>query len=84
MTLAYRLLGIRITNSLIERTAGSIFTGGVTLDDLVRDTNELESQKVGGIGCYVVEGLRQVDNKRLDDFYEFCMGAVKQVSEGQN
>lgn len=42
MTLSYKLFGKTLTNLIIERTAGSIFTGGVTLDDLVRDMNALQ------------------------------------------
>ena len=34
MRLGYMLFGVRLTNAIIERTAGPIFTGGVTLDDL--------------------------------------------------
>ena len=62
MNVAYRTLGINLTNFAIEQTAGSIFTGGVTLQDLKRDIDLLESRGVGGIGCYVVEGLRKVEN----------------------
>lgn len=79
----YRLMGVKLTNALIEKTAGSIFTGGVTLQDLVQDTYQLQDRQVGGIGCYVVEGLRQVDNPTLDNFLEFCIDAVKQVSYDQ-
>jgi len=35
MNLAYGLIGMKITNKLIESTAGSIFTGGVSIDDLI-------------------------------------------------
>ena len=31
MSFSYRLFGVKLTNTIIERTAGSIFTGGVTL-----------------------------------------------------
>lgn len=31
MKVAYKLLGIKITNKIIESTAASIFTGGVSL-----------------------------------------------------
>ena len=72
MMLAYKMLGKKFTNVLIEQSCGSIFTGGVTLKDLIRDTNELEEQKIGGIGCYVVEGLRHIENSKLDKFYDFC------------
>ena len=58
MNFAYKLLGIKLTNTVIEQTAGSIFTGGVTLSDLARDIRQLEERGIGGIGCYVVEGLR--------------------------
>ena len=60
MNLAYKLLGIKLTNLMVEQTAGTIFTGGVTLNDLSKDISVLESRGVGGIGCYVVEGLREV------------------------
>ena len=66
MNVAYKLMGVKLTNTLIEQTAGSIFTGGVTIDDLQRDIEALESRGIGGIGCYVVEGLRKVDNQKLD------------------
>ena len=58
MNFSYRLFGIRLTNAVIERTAGSIFTGGVTLDDLNKDIKTLAERNIGGIGCYVVEGVR--------------------------
>ena len=84
MNVAYRLLGVKFTNLVIERTAGSIFTGGVTLDDLTRDIKVLESRGVGGIGCYVVEGLRQVDNKILDNFLDFSMESIDKLTEGKD
>ena len=71
MNFSYRLFGVRLTNTVIERTAGSIFTGGVTLKDLGNDIALLESRGVGGIGCYVVEGLRKVENQKLDNFLDF-------------
>ena len=37
MRFSYKLLGTRLTNLAIEQTCGSIFTGGVTLDDLLRE-----------------------------------------------
>ena len=36
MRLSYKLLGKSLTNFAIESTCGSIFTGGVTLDDLLK------------------------------------------------
>ena len=76
MSMAYKLLGVQFTNFVIERTAGSIFTGGVTLKDLRRDINLLETRGIGGIGCYVVEGLKKVENEKLDKFLNFSVEAI--------
>lgn len=80
---AYKLLGIRLTNFTIEQTAGSVFTGGVTVEDLVRETAVLEERGIGTIGCYVVEGLRQTENSRLDAFFDFSVDAVRAISANQ-
>ena len=37
MKLFYKIMGVRLTNLAIEKTASSIFTGGVSLDDLIKD-----------------------------------------------
>lgn len=35
MTMSYRLFGTKIVNAVIDNTAGSIFTAGVSIPDLV-------------------------------------------------
>lgn len=35
MNLSYKMFGVKFTNMVIEKTCGSIFTGGVTLEDLL-------------------------------------------------
>lgn len=39
--LMYKIFGIRFTNLLIEKTAGSLFTGGVDLADVKLVTKQL-------------------------------------------
>jgi hypothetical protein len=36
MTIAYRIIGTTLTNKLIESTASSVFTGGVSVSDLMK------------------------------------------------
>lgn len=62
MTMSYRLFGKKIINAVIDNTAGSIFTAGVSIPDLVKQINLLEHKSQGGIGCYVVEGLDNYDD----------------------
>lgn len=81
MNFSYRLFGIKLTNTIIERTAGSIFTGGVTLQDLNKDIKTLEKRNIGGIGCYVVEGIRNPLDSQLDEFTEFTMDSIKGLTE---
>ena len=39
--LMYKLFGMKLTNALIEKTAGSLFTGGVDLEDVKLATKQL-------------------------------------------
>lgn len=58
--MAYRLFGKRITNFAIESTAASVFTGGVSVAELIHGAKLLEQRGIGTIACYVVEGVRHV------------------------
>jgi hypothetical protein len=60
--LMYRLLGKGITNTLINHTAGDIFTSGETIPSLLKDIKVLEKKKVGSVGNYVAEGLDSMDS----------------------
>lgn len=84
MTFSYRLLGIRLTNLCIEKTAGSIFTGGVSVDDLCRDMDLLEKRNIGTISMMVAEGLRNVEESYLDYFHQVSKDTVKKMSEGRS
>lgn len=83
MSLAYRILGRRFTNTLIEQTAGTIFTGGVSVEDLCRDMDLLEKRQIGTISMMVVEGLTNAEESTLDYFYSISKDTVKQMSEGR-
>ena len=41
----------------------------------------LESRGVGGVGCYVVEGLRKVENQKLDNFLDFSIESIDSLTE---
>lgn len=84
MSLAYRLIGTRLTNTLIERTAASIFTGGVTIDDLLRDMDLNEKRKIGSISMMVVEGLTNASESTLDHFYNISRDTVTKMTEGRS
>lgn len=84
MSMSYRLFGIRLTNALIENTAGSIFTGGVSVDDLVKDMDVLADRNVGSISMMVAEGLTNADEKTLDYFHAISKDTVKKMSEGRS
>jgi hypothetical protein len=81
MQLSYKLLGVRLTNFSIEKTCGSIFTGGVTLDDLLVQQAILEEQSINTIAMSVVEGLRQVSEEKLDEFMNFTLGSINKMTD---
>jgi len=74
--LSYKLFGIHLTNSIIESTGGAIFTGGVTLSSVKKVRQIFHERKTGTVANYVVEGLRQVENKTLDTFRDFTERSI--------
>ena len=60
MRLSYKILGRTLTNFAINKTAGSIFTSGETLQSLVADIEVLEKKGIHGVANYVVEGLHEM------------------------
>ena len=78
---SYKLLGTKLTNYVIESTAASVFTGGVTVQDLSKSTEELRERGVGTIGCYVVEGVRDAQNAKLDQFLDFSIESIKSITD---
>jgi len=78
---AYKVLGKRLVNFAIESTAGNIFTGGVNMQDVSRCTTELKQRGVGTVSCYVVEGVRNVENAVLDDFLNFSVNSVNEITK---
>ena len=78
---SYKLLGTSLTNYVIENTAASVFTGGVTVKDLSQSAEELRERGVGTIGCYVVEGVRDAENAHLDQFLDFSIESIRSLTE---
>jgi hypothetical protein len=82
--MAYTLMGKRITNGLINATAGSIFTSGEDTTSLKTDIDTLSDRNIGGIGNYVVEGLEHIDNLKIDNIEKYMVQSLLDISdEGQ-
>ncbi len=73
MNLFYKLFGVRFTNFIINKSAGEIFTSGVSVQSLLQDMKLLEKKKIYGIGNYVVEGLHEMDEAKIEIFYRDMM-----------
>ena len=84
INVAYKVLGTKLTNFAIENTAASVFTGGVTVADLTKAESELELRGIGTIGCYVVEGVRDAENQKLDQFLDFSVDSIRTITEHNN
>lgn len=65
MKVAYRLMGKRLTNWIINKTAGDLFTSGPSINTLLQDIAKLEKRQIGGIGNYVVEGIETMDEAKI-------------------
>lgn len=46
LNLAYKLFGVRLTNFIINNTAGNVFTSGNTIHSLISDLRSLEKKNI--------------------------------------
>jgi len=78
------VLGKKITNGLINSTAGKIFTSGETTQSLNLDIKALGKRNIGGVANYVVEGLDKIDEKRIDLIQAYMEQSLEDITgEGQ-
>lgn len=78
------MLGKKITNGLINSTAGKIFTSGETTQSLNLDIKALGKRNIGGVANYVVEGLDTIDEKRIDLIQAYMEQSLEDITgEGQ-
>lgn len=78
------MVGQNFTNFLINKTAGSIFTSGETLQTLMDDMKHLRERNIHGVANYVVEGLDVMDEAIIQHVYDDLIESIKVLtSEGQ-
>ncbi len=65
MNMLYKVLGIKITNFFINKTAGEVFTSGEQISTLLQDIKQFEQRGILGTGNYVAEGLHVMDEKAI-------------------
>ena len=68
MTACYSVLGIPVTNSAINKSVGSLFTSGQTIQDLMDDIAQFQKKNINGIAGYTAEGLQSMDDTKINEF----------------
>jgi hypothetical protein len=82
MNASYKVLGRTLTNLIINKTAGEVFTSGETLQTLIDDMKQLEERKVFGVANYVVEGLHSMHEPTILKVYDDLIESIKALTEG--
>lgn len=65
MGTSYRILGVKLTNYLINNTVGDLFTSGETIDTMKADCKAWRAKNIGNVVNYSVEGLPEHDEKKI-------------------
>lgn len=79
----YKVLGVRPTNFCINKSVGSLFTSGESIQTLVEDIQSLEKNNIYGLAGYVVEGLHTYDDAKIQKFYEHMLESIHAQTEGK-
>lgn len=82
--LSYKVLGVNLTNWFIHNSVGDILTGGETLQSVKKVAHKLEKRNVGTMAGLVVEGLESPSKKVLDDFTDFSIKTIRELTEGKD
>ena len=81
MMLSYKLFGTTLTNALINKTAGEIFTSGVSIESMKKDIIALGKKNIHGVGNYVVEGLEHMDEAKIEIIFKDMMDSIHAITE---
>ena len=65
INLSYNILGVKLTNYIINKSVGNLFTSGETIETLTEDIQALEKRNIFGVGHLVVEGIEVIDEKYI-------------------
>ena len=84
MNLAYKGFGIRATNFVINKSVGSLFTSGETIETLVQDIAAFEKHNIHGIANYVVEGLAEMDEPLIAKVYDHMLESIHAQTDGKS
>lgn len=72
----YRVLGIPLTNKMVNNSVGQLFMSGETIEELMVDVHELEKKNINGLGGYAVEGLPTMNETKIQEFYECILESI--------
>lgn len=76
MNLLYKTIGTKPTNFLINKSVGSLFTSGETIQSLCEDIRAHEKSGVFGVANYVVEGLETMDEVYIQRVYDHMLESI--------
>ncbi|CDW89143.1 proline oxidase [Stylonychia lemnae] len=84
MNMMYKIWGVRLTNFLINKTAGEVFTSGETIQSLIVDIEELSKRKIKGVANYVAEGLHSMDERQIQITLKDLTDSIMSITEGKD
>lgn len=80
----YKLLGIKMTNFLINKTVAPLFISGETIKSLKEDIYRLKKININSISAFIVEGLSSMDYTIIDKFYNEILNSIKELTSDEN
>lgn len=63
MNFLYKIFGTKMTNLLINKSAGEVFTAGEYISTLLLDIEHLRKRGIRGVANYVAEGLHEMNEE---------------------
>jgi len=81
MRLLYKVFGTKLTNVLINKSAGEVFTSGEEIQSVVGDIAHFEKRGITGVANYVAEGLHEMNESTIQTTLKDLMDTIEAVTK---
>ena len=83
LNMSYSCLGAKLTNFAIGKTVGAVYTSGPNIQTMLQDVRAHESKNINALVGYIVEGLEEMNQERVDGYLDEMIRSVEAHCHGK-
>jgi len=73
-----------MTDYVVKRSVGSVFTSGESIYTLMKNIEELEKRNIGSLVACAHKNLDKMDEPKIEEHYEFMLHTIEMITLGKD